>query len=125
MIDETSVTIGFPGVGTMKAGELATSLLSVLKQDTALRKHLDRDRTRIARTDPEAHDFGATLIAVLGTQAVIILAQAIKSWAERTGTTSIEWDGVRIDNVRSQDAAAIAAAVKGAPVKGKTGTQHR
>jgi hypothetical protein len=57
---------------------------------------------------------------VLGTQAVIILAQAIKSWAERTGTTSIEWDGVRIDNVRSQDAAAIAAAVKG-----KAGTQHR
>jgi len=44
---------------------------------------------------------------VLGTPAIVILARAIKSWIERTGTTTIELNGVRIDNVRSRDVASI------------------
>lgn len=112
MTETIDVRIAFPGLDGPAAHEKAESLLRELRQDPALHPHLDRDRTAVARTDPQAMDFGATLIAVLGTPAIIILARAIKSWAERTGTTTIALDGVRIENVRSQDAAAIVAALE-------------
>jgi hypothetical protein len=102
----TTVKIAFPDLDDAEAHEQAQNLLSELKQDSELRPQLDLQRTAIARTDEEAMDFGATLIAVLGTPAVIILARAIRSWIERTGT-SIELNGVRIENVRSQDASSI------------------
>jgi Effector Associated Constant Component 1 len=108
----TTVRIAFPALDDAAANEQAQSLLSELKQDSELRGSLDLEKTRVARTDKEAMDFGATLIAVLGTQAVIILARAIKSWIERTGTSTIELNGVRIDNVRSCDVASIISALQ-------------
>lgn len=122
MAETTEVRIAFPGLDGPAAHEKAESLLRELRQDPELHAHLDRDRTAVARTDPQAMDFGATLIAVLGTPAIIILARAIKSWAERTGTTTIALDGVRIENVRSQDAAAIVAALE---KRGAAGTPPR
>jgi hypothetical protein len=54
----------------------------------------------LQRADRENQDFEVTLIAVLTTPA-IILARAIKSWMEGTGTTTISVNACRIDNVRS------------------------
>jgi hypothetical protein len=107
-----TVNIGFPDLDGPEANKRAEGLLSELKQDSELKGHLDVQQTVVKRTRPEAQDFGVTLIAVLGTPAIIILAKAIKSWAERTGTTSIELNGVRINNIRSQDAAAIMKALE-------------
>jgi hypothetical protein len=101
----------FPDLDDAAANEHAQDLLSEFKQDRELRSHLDLDRTLVARTDAEALDFGATLIAVLGTPAIIILARAVKSWVERTGTSVIEVNGVRLENVRSRDIEAIVKAL--------------
>jgi hypothetical protein len=105
-MNKATVKIAFPDVDDAEAHEQAQNLLSELKQDSDLRPQLDLTQTKIIRTDQEALDFGTTLIAVLGTPAIIILARAIRSWMERTGT-DMDINGVRIRNVRSQDAAAI------------------
>jgi Effector Associated Constant Component 1 len=114
-MNTTTISIAFPDLDSPEANEQAESLLSELRQDAELKGHLDLDQTGVKRTDREAQDFGVTLIAVLGTPAIIILAKAVKSWVERTGTTSIELNGVRIKNVRSQDAAAIAKMLESNP----------
>ena len=108
-MNETTIVIGFPDAHGPEANVLAESLLEELRQAPELRSELDREKTRLARGDQEAMDFGATLLAVLGTHAVLTLAQAVKSWAERKGQTSIEMNGVRIENLRSQDAKKIVA----------------
>ena len=113
-MDQTTIRMGFPDLDGPEAGARAQGLLDEILQDAELRPHLDLKRTAVARDDREAQDFGVTLIAVLGTPAVIILANALKAWAERTGT-SVEANGVIIKNVRGQDAAAIAKALLGAP----------
>jgi hypothetical protein len=105
-----AVKIIFPDLDDAQAHEEAQSLLSEIKQDSELRPHLELEQTTIVRSDKEAMDFGATLIAVLGTPAVIILARAIKAWVERTGV-AIQLNNVRIENVRSQDLAAIVQAI--------------
>lgn len=111
----TEIKIEFPGVDDAEGAECAESLLSELKQDPALIDSLDRERTVIARGEREAMDFGATLIAVLGTPAIIVLAHTLKSWLERTGTSKIALNGILIDNVRSADIASIVAALSGQP----------
>ena len=113
METSTIVRIAFPDLDDAAANEQAEGLLSELKQDAELRKALDLEKTVIARTDKEALDFGATLIAVLGTPAIIILAKAIQSWVERTGTTTIELNGIKIDNVKSRDVTSIVGAIQG------------
>jgi hypothetical protein len=116
-MNEITVSVSFPDLGRPEANQRAESLFSELKQDADLKPHLNAEQTRVARNDPEAQDFGVTLIAVLGTPAVIIFAKAIKSWVERTGTTTIDLNGIRIENVRSQDVASIAKAVESAARK--------
>jgi hypothetical protein len=106
MGEETVIKIVFPGLDTEKANSEAEDLLSELKQSAEMHGKLDQSRSRVARTSKEAMDFGATLVLVLGAPAMIILARAVKSWAERTGTI-VEMDGVRINNVRSQDLPAV------------------
>ena len=118
-----TVSITFPDLSDPEANESAQNLLDELRQDAELRPHLDIGHTIVARLDPEAQDFGVTLIAVLGTPAIVILAKAVKSWVERTGTSTIEINGVRIQNIRSQDTAAIVTALRVTPPprKGKVG----
>jgi hypothetical protein len=119
MTGTSTVKIAFPDLDDPQAAEQADDLLSELMQDAELRGSLHLEETKIARTEKEAMDFGATLIAVLGTPAIIILARAIKSWVERTGATSIELNGVRIDNVRSRDVATIVKALEAKPAGAK------
>jgi hypothetical protein len=109
MTNQTEVRLTFPHLDDAAAGEQAQKLLHELRQNAELIPHLDRKKTAVARTNPEALDFGVTLLAVLGTPAVIILAKAIRDWMERTGT-KVEANGIVVTNVRSQDAAAIVAA---------------
>lgn len=111
MTDTIEARIAFPGLDDPTAGTRAQELLSELRQDAELLPHLDRTRTAVARDDATAMDFGVTLIAVLGTPAIIILAKAIRDWAERTGT-EVEVNGMHIRNARSQDLAAIAKALQ-------------
>lgn len=113
--DTISIRFGFPGLDGPRANKSAESLLSDLKSSAILAQHLRRDETHVARTDRESMDFGTILIAVLGTQAVILLAEAVKSWVERTGTTTIEVNGLRIENVHSKDVAAIVKAIQARP----------
>ena len=115
----TTVRIAFPDLDDAEASEHAQSLLSELKQNPEVRSNLDLAQSSVARDDPQAMDFGATLIVVLGTPAIVILARAIKSWMERTGT-AVELNGVRIDNVRSQDIAAIIGALEREPPAART-----
>jgi hypothetical protein len=111
-METTVVNIAFPELDSAAAHRMAESLLSELRQDSELRPDLNLDRTRVGRTDSEAMDFGAVLIAVLGTRAVVILARAIKAWAERSADdVTVELDGVRIENVRSKDVADIVKAL--------------
>lgn len=108
-------TFGFPDFKGPEANERANSLLGELLEDDRLNPHLDKAHTGVRRTDRTSQDFGATLVAVLGTPALIILARTVKSWAERTGTSTIEMNGVRIENVQSRDIADIVKALQPKP----------
>jgi Effector Associated Constant Component 1 len=112
MGEETVIRVDFPDLNSANAHEEARSLLSELQQDAKLRRSLNVDKTALARTDKEAQDFGATLVIVLGTPAIIIFANTIKSWAERTGRTTIRLNGVRIENVHSHHVAGILSALR-------------
>lgn len=121
MPDRKKFLISFPDLNDATAHEHAQSLLSDLKQDHELRPSLDLDRSAVSRTDDEAMDLGATLVLVLAAPAVVVLAKAIKSWAERTNRASIAIDGVRIDNVNSRDVSEIISALRGGASSGTEG----
>ena len=65
----------------------------------------------VERSDQEAQDFGATLVLVLGTPAITILAKTILEWVKLSNASTIALNGVHIDKVRSQDLAAVVAAL--------------
>jgi hypothetical protein len=66
------------------------------------------------RDNPAAQDFGATLVLVLGTPAIVMLAKALKAWLARNNAASIRLetaDGILVaNNLESKDAAAIVQA---------------
>ena len=66
----------------------------------------------VARTDPRAQDFGATLVLALGTPAIIYLARAVLEWAKRTNNPTVELNGVLIERIDSKDIAEVVAALK-------------
>lgn len=67
----------------------------------------------LKRSDAATMDFGATLVLVLGTPAVIAIAKGIAAFLarERAGTLVIEQDGRVVFKGNSSDAAKIAAAL--------------
>src|SRR6266850_950883 len=67
------------------------------------------------RTSPNAQDFGASLIIVLGTPAVVAVATAIGTWIARTGTSVTikdESGQVLVKNVKSGDVPKVVEALK-------------
>src|SRR5690242_19169342 len=66
----------------------------------------------LKKDDPANQDFGATLILVLGTPAIIAIAKGIASYLARNrGTISISKDGkVIATGISGEDAARIAEA---------------
>ena len=82
------------------------------------RELLDSDasiRVERRRDDPAAQDFGATLVLVLGTPAVVAAAQAITRWLTRNNAVSLDVelpDGrIRARNLESKDVAAVVASL--------------
>jgi DNA-binding transcriptional LysR family regulator len=97
--------IKFEDVSVREANVLAEELRSDL---------LDADRTLKVerRRDSEAsQDFGSTLLLILGTQSVVVLAQAVRAWAARKPQVRIRvetTDGQLVSSgVESKEAAAV------------------
>ena len=62
------------GTSVAEAGQLLQDL-----RETVLDSHSDVSAT-LERDDPEAQDFGATLVLLLGTPAIIAVAKGIQEW---------------------------------------------
>jgi hypothetical protein len=105
-------TITFPGLDGPAANERARELLAELEGDADLKPYLEAEGTGVKRDDQSKQDFGVTLVAVFGAPAVVILAQAVKSWCDRTGVR-VKVNDIEIANVRGKDAAAIVKAIEG------------
>ena len=117
MSDKKQIQISFPSSSPNEAGLLATSLVKDIKR-------LVKDDGRpvdpaITRTDRSAMDFGTTIVLVLGAPAVIVLANAIRDWAQRQDRGEIDINGTRISNVNSKDIAEIVRAIQGVSRAGK------
>ena len=104
-MSKQEITIAFPDTTPDVAGHLAESLAADVRRE--VKDEGRRVEPRVVRTDPTAQDFGTTLVLVLGAPAVIVLARAIRDWAQRTDRGQIEINGARISNVKSTDVAAI------------------
>jgi hypothetical protein len=74
MTTEYQLTLSFEGADVAEANRFASELAERLRDADA---PID---VRQTRADPKAQDFGATLVLVLGTPAVIALARGVSAW---------------------------------------------
>jgi hypothetical protein len=105
-VSEQTLVLRFPEAATDQATRYARSLAEALGDIAPSGTHVN-----VQRDNPEAMDFGATLVLVLGTTAVTALAQGIKTWLARNSGARIEVlkDGkVIAEHLDSKDAAQIA-----------------
>jgi hypothetical protein len=100
-VDETE------GEANMLAADLENHLRDVVDERDAL------ELTR-ARTRPDAQDFGATLVLVLGTAAAGSIAKGIQSWLASHAGTKIEISDATGSVVATNIDAASAAAIMSA-----------
>ena len=81
----TAIAIRFPDStpddGNVFAEELRNALAETLDST---------DRIERRRSNPDAQDFGATLVLVLGTTAVTAVAEGIRTWLARNSGVAIE-----------------------------------
>ncbi|SRR6266852_783201 len=65
-----------------------------------------------ARDDPQAQDFGATLILILGTPAAAAVVAAVGNWLKLRQSASITWktehEQILVQHITSKDAAQLA-----------------
>ena len=88
MDHRVTIAIRFPGLEVGEAGRAAQQLRDAILDD------VPGVKVDIGKDDPTNQDFGATLIAVLGTQVAIILARGIASWiAQRGISIEVSIDG--------------------------------
>jgi hypothetical protein len=74
MSDQQQLTLSFEGADIAEANRFAAELAERLRDaESPIDVHE-------ARADPTAQDFGATLVLLLGTPAVIALAKGLSSW---------------------------------------------
>jgi hypothetical protein len=108
MDKSSTFVIRFDGASVAEANRYAEDL-----RDTIFREIPEADVER-TRDDDATQDFGATLIVVLGTPAVVALAHGIHSWLVRNNAASIRIErpnGTLVaKNLNSADAAAIVKA---------------
>src|SRR6266699_2792977 len=75
-------------------------------------KEIDSGVTVHRRKDnPEAQDFGATLVVILGTGAITAVANGVSTWIARNSGAKvvITKDGIVAQNIDSRDAARMVA----------------
>ena len=104
---QQNFVLRFEGVNAREAGLHAAGLRETLL-DTSPDVGVD-----LNKADGETMDFGATLILVLGTPAVLAVAKGIAMYLarERAGELVIERDGKVVFKGSSGDAARIAEAL--------------
>jgi hypothetical protein len=73
---DDQVQLSFEGTSRGQAGVLAVDLEAFLQEHTEVDLELRRN-------DADAQDFGATLVLILGTASVKVVAQAIGLWVQR------------------------------------------
>ena len=91
MDNQVRLAIRFPELELGEAGRAAQNLREQILDDVA------GATVDLHKDDPTNQDFGATLIAVIGTPAVLVLAKGIATWiARRRAPVEIEIDGDKI-----------------------------
>lgn len=77
---EGSFHVQFEGMSVAEANRAASELRGMIERAAG------RDvRTEIVKERSDTQDFGATLVLVLGTPAVVVLAKAIHSYIAKRG----------------------------------------
>jgi hypothetical protein len=99
--------VRFEEVSVAEAGVLAANL-----RDELLEFLPEDAKVLLEKDDPTNQDFGATLVLVLGTPAVLAIARGIASYLQRQhGSISISKDGAVVaTGISGADAARIAEA---------------
>jgi hypothetical protein len=99
----------FGAAAPAEQNRLAESLRDALL-DAAPGVQIERQRH-----DADAQDFGSTLVVILGTPAVVLLAKALRDWLTRTNAASVQvktsHGTVIATNLESKDVPAITSAL--------------
>jgi hypothetical protein len=109
MDQQTEFLVSLDGLTKRDADALVDDLL------TDLRRSGIKDASRL-REDERTQDFGATLVLVLGTPAVLAAIKAIRDWATRknAGVIIRKKNGdVIVKGLESKDVAEVAKSVSG------------
>lgn len=105
-MDKQSYILNFENVLSAEANRYAEELRDVLLDE------IDDIKVQRKRSDPQAQDFGATLVLILGTPAVAATATAIGSWLQRRHTAALTLETpdrkIIIKNITGKDAARLA-----------------
>ena len=101
--ETTTFALRFDNVSVAEANRLAKEL------ESEIRAAYDGAKASVAKDDKTTQDFGATVIVVLGTPAIVAVAKAIADYIQRRGVAVniTPEGGVTINNVKSADVANI------------------
>jgi hypothetical protein len=101
--EKTAFELRFEGITLDEGNVLAKELEAEIRAS-----HKDVE-ARVSKDDKTNQDFGATLVLMLGTPAVVIVARAIADYIQRRGVSvSITpAGGVSITGVKSGDVANV------------------
>ncbi len=105
-MDQQTYIVTFEGVSPADAQLYAAELRDVL---------LDADpdiSVQRKRDNPHAQDFGATLVLLLGTPAVVAMVTAVGNWLKLRNNASLTWKTAEgqmiVQNITSKNAAELA-----------------
>ena len=105
-MEKQTYIVTFEGVSPSDANRYAEELRNALLDATA-------DITvQRKRENPQAQDFGSTLVLILGTPAVAAVVTALSNWLQLRKNASLSWksaDGeINIQNISSKDVVELA-----------------
>jgi len=105
-MEKQTYTVTFEGVSPSDANRYAEELRNALLDATA-------DITvQRKRENPQAQDFGSSLVLILGTPAAAAVVTAVGSWLQMRKNASLSWksaDGeINIQNISSKNVVELA-----------------